>query len=342
MAIDLKRAIQLADKHVRKKNYQCLFPGCGKNSIRCHAIPRASLIEALAHKGKLYTLNQSFTSIYRKTSPYDPREIVRVGVNRASVFKGFCQEHDTKLFAPAETTDEKKKKGLTFSLHLKALALEHSRKSRNVDYFKKMIEFDLPPEFMTMIKQQLELYEALLALVECYLGNLFFPEHHKISGHIDYFGIPFSKNLQVSCCGVFNHNNDPDPFSAIGYNIISYKDLSVLVLTTFANEHATLDAFVGGYSGNKGIERLVNDIAFLKGEEPLISAQLWESLSDSKKHKIGLSLVHPAYRTTVTRPRIIKLQQGDFLKEATPAVIKKLGDLTPLLMNPSHVAIGED
>ena len=81
---------------------------------------------------------------------------------------------------------------------------------------------------------------------------------------------------------------------------------------------------------------MVNDIAFLKGEEPLISAQFWESLSDSKKHKIGLSLVHPAHRATISRPRIIKLEQSDFLKEATPAVIKKLGDLSLFLINPNH------
>lgn len=342
MAIELNRAIQLADKYVRKKDYQCLFPGCGKKAIRSHAIPRASLIEALAKKGKLYTLNQSFTSIYRQTSPYDPMEIVEVGVNRASVFKGFCQEHDTKLFAPVETTDEQKKKGLMASLHLRALALEISRKRRNVDYFKKIIEFDLHTDFKTIFKQQIETYEVALSLVEHYLGNLFFPEYHENPGNIDYFGIPFSKNLGVSCCGVFNLNNDPNPYSVIGYNIISYKDLSVIVLTTFANEHVTLDSFVGGYSGSNGIERMVNDVAFLKGEEPLISARLWESLSDSEKHEIGLCLVHPAYRIAVPRPSIVKVGPSDFLKEITPAVVARLGNISAVLMSISQATSRED
>lgn len=342
MVIEFKRAIQLADKYVRKKNYRCLFPGCSKKAIRNHAIPRASLIEALAQNGKLYTINQSYSSTYRKTSPHDPMEIVKVGVNRASVFKGFCPEHDTKLFAPAETTDEQKKKEMTISLHLRAVALEYCRKRRNVDYFKKITELDLPTDALTAFRQINEDNEVAASYVEHCLSELFFPQFKIAPGHIDYFAIPFSKNLGVSCCGVFNHNNDLNPLSLIGYNILSYKDLSVLVLTTFAGEHVTLDSFVDGYSNSNGIERMVNDIAFLKGEEPLISARLWESLSDSEKHEIGLSLVHPAYRITGLRPSIVKVGPSDFLKEITPAVVARLGNMSPILMSIPHATSRED
>jgi hypothetical protein len=329
MAIDIKRAIQLADKYVRKKDYRCLFPGCNKKAIRSHAIPRASLIEAIAQNGVLYTINQSYTTVYRKTSPHDPMEIVAVGVNKASVFRGFCQEHDTKLFAPVETTDEQKKKGVMTSLHLRALALEHCRKRRSVDLFKKLIEFDLPTDVLTVFRQGMEDYKKAASYTEFYLRSVFFPQFQKNPGQIDYFCIPFSKNLNVSCCGVFNHN-DLSPTSVIAYNILSYKDMSFLALTTFGCEHATLDSFISDYRDKGGIERMVNDIAFLLGEEPLISPQLWEALNDSEKGEIGLCLVHPAYRFAVPRPRIIKICPGDLLKEITPSMVTRLGHLSPV------------
>ena len=336
---EIRRAIQRADKYIRKKKYQCLYPGCGKMAIRCHAIPRASLIEAIAKNGKLYSLNQSYTSTYRMTSPHDPMEVVEVGVNQAGVFKGFCPEHDTKLFTPIETTDEDKKKAVAISCHLRALALEHSRKQRNVDYYKKFVEFDLPAEFRDfVIKNIVKPNELGLALVESYLGSLFFPEHHGRSGGIDYWGLPFSKNLGVSCCGIFNHNNDLNPDSVIGYTLICYRDLSILLLTTFANEHVTLDPFVRSYGGAVGIQRMVNDIAFLKGEEPLISAALWESLSDSEKYETRLSLVHPSYRLVNTSPNIIEVTPDDMLKGSTPEFVAKVGKLSPYLY--THSLLG--
>lgn len=51
-----------------------------------------------------------------------------MGVNDASVFKGFCSRHDTLLFRSAEITNPNKKHGMFISLPLRALALEYCRR----------------------------------------------------------------------------------------------------------------------------------------------------------------------------------------------------------------------
>ena len=49
---------------------------------------------------------------------------------------------------------------------------------------------------------------------------------------IEYHCLVFTRNLQVSSCGVFPE--DAKAFnSSIAYNLISYSDMSILVLTIF-------------------------------------------------------------------------------------------------------------
>jgi hypothetical protein len=69
---------------------------------------------------------------------------------------------------------------------------------------------------------------------------------------------------------------------------------------------------------------LLNDIAFSKGEEPLIAPALWRCLSDAEKREIGLSLRHPNFRADLTAPRIIKLEPRDFVSEVTPDLAARL------------------
>lgn len=121
--------------------------------------------------------------------------------------------------------------------------------------------------------------------------------------------------MNVSCCGVFNHINYLEPTSMIAYNLISYTKFSVLVLTTFANQHHTLDSFLSSYELPDDLERLLNEIAFFKSEEPLISPRLWQSLDENTKLEVRKSLVHPAWREIDTPPTIIKLAEEDIMLE---------------------------
>ena len=101
-SLTVREAIRRADKHMRNKSYPCLIPGCNANAVRCHGIPRSLIIEALAEQGVVYTHRPSFSSVLKTSSLTDPADVVKVGINDASVFKCFCAKHDARIFAPAE------------------------------------------------------------------------------------------------------------------------------------------------------------------------------------------------------------------------------------------------
>jgi hypothetical protein len=318
-----RNGIHAADKYLRKKKYVCLFPGCKEKAIRSHAIPRALLIEALAENGVVYTMEQSFNSMMTKTAPTDPPDVIEVGVNDASVFKGFCPAHDSWLFASAEVTHRGRNRAMAISLHLRAVSLEYCRQRQVADFQRKLAELTRIPEMRPILREYAETLDKHCALFKkVYLGSIFNLMSGSSVDSIVYFCVPFSRNLQVSCCGVFDETNDFD--SAIGFNLISYADKSILVLTAFKVVKHYLDSFLARYDLRQKGEKLVNDIAFWKCEEPFISPQLWRSLSEEEKLEVRLSLRHPDFRAGAAAPSVIRLTSSDF--------VTKLAELPDFLL----------
>jgi hypothetical protein len=138
----------------------------------------------------------------------------------------------------------------------------------------------------------------------------------------------FAGNLQVSCCGCLNDYTEyPEAlYSGIAFNLISYPDVSFLSFTVFKAVEKYLYQFLSKYTLPADAERLLDEIAFLRCEEPLISAKLWRSLSETQKQEIGLSLraphVRPAYALS---PAIIKIDANAAMPAVTPELTARLG-----------------
>jgi hypothetical protein len=300
---------------VRNKHYDCLYPGCSKQAINSHSIPQSSILDALSQNGHVYTLEPSFTSVFKLSSITSPVSVVRVGVKQAGTFPGFCAQHDHELFERAENP-EKDSQGMYISLHMRALALEYCRKRMVSDFLLKLSELIAvhDPSLSLYIKDSAEdstlFYQNFCGL---YLNSIFELIQGCDVDSIKYFCIPMAQNLKVSCCGAFQV--DEGAFeSAICYNIISHSDVSILVLSVFEVMEHYLDSFLSPYSFPLGTEALINEIAFRKCEEPLIAPDLWEYLSDDERLKVRLSLRHPAYRDIEVDVRPIKVQNSAFYK----------------------------
>lgn len=112
MDVKFTGAIHLADKYVRKKAYPCLIPGCNRNAIRGHSVPRASLVEAIARNGKIFSLAQSFAAHLNRTSRDAPMKITEVGVNAGELSVGFAQNTILNCFCRLSLPMIRKGKGL--------------------------------------------------------------------------------------------------------------------------------------------------------------------------------------------------------------------------------------
>lgn len=328
--MDIRKAIQLADKFTRQRDHLCLVPGCKNKAIGSHAIQKSAILEALADKGVVYTRPQSFTQMIYQLEATEPAIISEVGVNKASVFKGYCPVHDTKLFKSAESLDISKRREMTTALHCRALSLEYCRQRFTYDFINKLSEHVQSKELKSKLKKGAAIYfNSSNVFKTLNLYRMFDPTEQT-----EYLVVPFTSNLQVSCCGVFRQSHE-DYDSSIGFNLISFSNMSTLVLTTFKTAERHLEDFLDFYGipcrrgqtttiKSPDFERMVNDIAFYKGEEPLISPKLWKSLSEDDKFTIRLALRAPFVRENEPEIRIIKLTSSTPSQGLTAEMLQHL------------------
>jgi hypothetical protein len=317
---EIRGIIHSADRYAFRKEHQCLFPGCKRKAINGHAISRTSILEALAVEGVIYTQRYSFASMMRMTRLSEPVDVIEVGVNQASIFKGYCSHHDARLFAAADTVNPDKASHLAFSLLLRALSLEFCRKRISVDFNERF------SELMKSKNPRYDVSQGIMALAkgrdfsQWTLDYFFSQFQAEVPEAISYYIAVVSHNVLVSCCGVLTHMVDGKP-CVIGYNIISYRDSSILALVTFDSAKIGIDSFLSGYGSSQSEidhEQLFNDIAFSESEEPLISPVLWRSLTDHQRLHVRQSLCLPGLRECTTVPRAIKLTRADIIPKPIP------------------------
>ncbi|MFO2513501.1 hypothetical protein SCJ01_12845 [Legionella pneumophila serogroup 2] len=97
----IKRLIQKAQAKysVDRWNRVCQAFGCTKFSIRSHSQTKGFL-RRISENEKVYALNRD----YFKFCAYP---LGLISINKASVFKGFCPEHDNNIFAPIDSEPKK-------------------------------------------------------------------------------------------------------------------------------------------------------------------------------------------------------------------------------------------
>jgi hypothetical protein len=109
--------------------------------------------------------------------------------------------------------------------------------------------------------------------------------------------------------------------------------MSFLSLTGKKSEKNYIDVILKNYNGLQQLEQMVNDIAFLKGEEPIISPKIWNSLTIGQKRKISRALVAPAYRFSNNSLEIIKIPQSTSQKLLDEDLYEKAGINNDLALN---------
>ncbi|MBB2749793.1 UNVERIFIED_ORG: hypothetical protein GGI57_000459 [Rhizobium aethiopicum] len=72
---------------------------CGSMIIKAHTVQKKGGIAAIAEAGHVPTVKPRMKDITKTDGNPEP---YRIGVNDASVFPGFCSDHDTRLFKPIE------------------------------------------------------------------------------------------------------------------------------------------------------------------------------------------------------------------------------------------------
>lgn len=92
--------IAKTEKRMRKHSTECLCPSCKRTAIRSHALQKNGWLSGIAEDGHVMGVQRQIAAPLFKSSPESPPvpRIERIGLNEASTFWGYCNEHDTQLF----------------------------------------------------------------------------------------------------------------------------------------------------------------------------------------------------------------------------------------------------
>lgn len=141
----------------RKANQKCFFPECPKRAINSHAISKQSSLDNIAVNGKL------FRPLSLRNDSAEFKDIVfkEIGINKATTFKGFCQNHDS-IFNTIDKNGIKTIRDIFLQIY-RSLSKEYFEykiyKESEVMAFKKELFFDSKHD-----EQKLVNTSSLLAL----------------------------------------------------------------------------------------------------------------------------------------------------------------------------------
>ena len=292
MSNEEKKLIADADDYARKKKYSCLHPGCDRVSVDCHSVPKSSLIDGLARGGKLYSRPASF-AFWLKEGYQGLLKFDLLGINKVSIFKGYCSIHDNKNFEDADN-QKVNTKNYYEGLQLRAISFTYCRERYVRDVLSYFARHAATEEIREHFKNEQEKVESNLHLYKTvYLAEMF-----NIMKNVGRNSLFFIKKqliypLGVSCSGLFftDYDNNESKSTAalnsgITYSVFSYKFGTTVVLSSFDAFKDNLVKYYNGFTGDNAINQLINDIVFRRSVEPFFGVKLYESLSDYTKDKI--------------------------------------------------------
>lgn len=90
-----KGIIDTASKRARKKRWPCFYPNCPQKAIKSHAQTVSSCLHSIQEDGFVMELN--FSVFPSRPFP----EWKKIGINKATVFPGFCSTRHRRAAAAA-------------------------------------------------------------------------------------------------------------------------------------------------------------------------------------------------------------------------------------------------
>ena len=228
---------------------QCFYPGCESGDIiKSHTLQNNGVISQLAEDNQVCMPRTSRHSTY----PMDKKrgiELDMVGKNVATTFKGFCKEHDDKLFADIEKYKWRPDDKSTFLFTYRTVCSELQNKQEFIKRIKYVMDkrgliYDKLPGY---VQEDYNSYESAITDLlrvkkqcDLYLQNKI--NNFPIVGTI--LDIP-KANFAVSgyyCPQYdFEHRQMNDKSWKIGFpvfvNMIPYEDKTVVFLTAYRNDY---------------------------------------------------------------------------------------------------------
>ena len=250
------------------------------------------------------------------------RKPSEIGLNKATVFTGFCKYHDQKIFEPIDGYEfEPENKEQEFLFAYKALAKEHHTKlslfeayksvlnwlrTKNISELKKHSlikhenEFETKTELIPHLTQIVKELKAASKSLESYQirlnSNLDAEKYSNIESKI----LILQNEYPIACssCITFTKDfegrkiNDLTNLRAMPkylFLTIFPENFNTYVILSYLRKHKHYFKFIENQILNTNIDlqkKLVSNLLLKHVENFVISPTLWNSLDDEHKEKI--------------------------------------------------------
>ena len=185
----------------------CLHPDsdkCNGNIVKAHTIQRNGGLSQIAERGHVYSYPIHFSDRFKQEGPPEP---ILVGVKKASTFTGFCQYHDSNVFAPIENGPIKINEKSAFLLAYRAICREVFAKKGVLEMIPILKQTDMGTTKDRQIEIQkhfaVEEYSNTLGLRNLNYHKSKFDEGLLGSSYdnINFFAIKIKQVPEIMCSG---------------------------------------------------------------------------------------------------------------------------------------------
>lgn len=112
---------------------------CTKKIIRAHTVSKSSNLKQIAQDGHVYSFEKSIMALDSNNGKFP---IEKIGINKASVFNGFCSKHDKDLFSVIEDQEIVFSEEQIFILAYRSISRELYLKYRSLANNQNMFNYD--------------------------------------------------------------------------------------------------------------------------------------------------------------------------------------------------------
>lgn len=276
------------DKYQPIISKTCLWNNCQLPAIKSHSHSE-KFLRNIASNNTVYGLTHSAVSSTKE------HFFKKLGVQQASIFSGFCQHHDSQLFSPIENcsliTNSSEN---AFLLFMRSLFFEyHQKKSvkMRMTKFKKLCKeenFPLENEFDLYVEGK---DEFIRIDFPAYSTRIYDFYKNKEFQAINSIYIKLTKRVPIAVttmiCPLFDNFDEYENIQPLfSFNIIPFKDLSLIVISWFKEENKYMNNVVN--LAKSDANKLINYLTFMETENYYLSHDFYNKcIIKEKSYVVG-------------------------------------------------------
>ena len=239
----------------------CSYPNLGTDPCspiltKAHTVQRRGGLAAIAEGGHVLTVKPTMKSLIETDGNPSPRSI---GVNKASVFPGFCNKHDSSIFKPIEEKTIDINSDTAFLLAYRAVAYERFAKDaqRRGTWAQREMDRGHPFEKQAEIQMYLDAVSAGIEFgmhdVDRWKREF---DTRLLSGSRDgfhYFAVKFDSVLPTVACTAFHPEYDfkGNALQKLGRRGSDFDHIT-LTVTAFEGNSVAVFGWIGDLCGPAG------------------------------------------------------------------------------------------